>query len=71
MITELLLEAVQQPALWSELDRERRERVWKTVDRLKRHAGAWNRPHPERWAEGRGLEIPGGVPVSTVDYAVG
>ena len=34
MITELLPEAVQQPALWSELDRERRERVWKTVDRL-------------------------------------
>ncbi len=34
MITELLPETVQQPALWSELDRERRERVWKTVDRL-------------------------------------
>ena len=32
--TELLPEAVQQPALWSELDRERRERAWKTVDRL-------------------------------------
>ena len=27
MITELLPETVQQPALWSELDRERRERV--------------------------------------------
>ncbi len=34
MITELLPEAVQQAALWSELDRERRERAWKTVDRL-------------------------------------
>ncbi len=34
MITELLPENVQRPALWSELDRERRERVWKTVDRL-------------------------------------
>ena len=34
MTTELLPEAVQQWALWSELDRERRERVWKTVDRL-------------------------------------
>ena len=34
MITELLPEAVQQPALWSELDRELRERAWKTVDRL-------------------------------------
>ena len=34
MITELLPETVQQPALWSELDRERRERVWKTMDRL-------------------------------------
>ncbi len=34
MITELLPEAVQQPALWGELDRERRERVWRTVDKL-------------------------------------
>ena len=34
MITALLPETVQQPALWSELDRERGERVWKTVDRL-------------------------------------
>ena len=34
MITELLPETVQQPALWSELDRERGERAWKTVDRL-------------------------------------
>ena len=34
MITELLPEAVQQPALWSEVDRERRERAWRTVDKL-------------------------------------
>jgi DNA polymerase V len=34
MITELLPEIVRQPTLWSEPDRERRERVWKTVDRL-------------------------------------
>lgn len=34
MIAELLPEAVQQSALWSELDRERRERAWKTVDKL-------------------------------------
>ena len=34
MITELLPETVQQPALWSEIDRERRKRAWKTVDRL-------------------------------------
>jgi len=64
MITELLPEAVQQPALWSELDRERRERAWKTVDRL-------NATHPERRAEGRGLEAPGRVPVATVDDSVG
>jgi len=25
---------VEQPALWSDLDRERRERAWKTVDKL-------------------------------------
>ena len=34
IITELLPEAVRQPALWSDLDRERRERVWRTVDNL-------------------------------------
>ena len=39
MITELLPEAVQQPALWSELDRERRERAWKTVDQLNAKLG--------------------------------
>ena len=39
MITELLPEAVQQPALWSELDRERRERAWKTVDQINAKLG--------------------------------
>lgn len=39
MISELLPEAVQQPALWSELDRERRERAWKTVDQLNAKLG--------------------------------
>ncbi len=34
MITELLPQAVQQPALWGDLDRERRERAWRTVDKL-------------------------------------
>lgn len=47
LISELLPEAVQQPAWWSELDRERRERAWKTVDQLNatfragRHSQAW------------------------------
>ena len=39
MISELLPEAVQQPALWGELDRERRERAWKTVDQLNAKLG--------------------------------
>ena len=39
MISELLPEAVQQPALWTELDRERRERAWKTVDQLNAKLG--------------------------------
>ena len=30
-----------------------------------------NRSHPERWAEGLGLEAEGGVPVATVDDTVG
>ncbi len=34
MISELLPEAVRRPALWGDLDRERRERAWKTVDKL-------------------------------------
>ena len=34
MISELLPETVRQPVLWGELDRERRERAWKTVDQL-------------------------------------
>ena len=34
MITELLPETVRQPALWGELDRERRAQVWKTMDKL-------------------------------------
>ena len=34
MITELLPETTRQPALWGELDRDRRERAWKVMDRL-------------------------------------
>jgi DNA polymerase V len=34
MITELLPETVRQPALWGELDREKRERAWKAMDKL-------------------------------------
>jgi DNA polymerase V len=34
VITELLPETVRQPALWSEIDRDKRERVWKTMDSL-------------------------------------
>ena len=39
MITELLPETVRQPALWGELDRERRERVWRTMDKLNAKLG--------------------------------
>ncbi|MBB5061023.1 DNA polymerase V [Granulicella aggregans] len=34
MITELLPETIGQPALWGDLDRERRERAWKAMDKL-------------------------------------
>ncbi len=34
MITELMPEAIRQPALWGELDREKRERAWKAMDKL-------------------------------------
>ncbi len=39
MITELLPETTQQPALWGDLDRERRDRVWRTMDRLNASLG--------------------------------
>lgn len=39
MITELLPEETRQPALWGDLDRERRERVRKTVDKLNADLG--------------------------------
>ena len=39
MITELLPEETRQPALWGDLDRERRERVWKTMDKLNASLG--------------------------------
>ena len=34
MITELLPEETRQPALWDDLDRERRERLWRAMDKL-------------------------------------
>jgi DNA polymerase V len=34
MITELLPETNRQPALWGELDRDRREQAWKVMDKL-------------------------------------
>ncbi len=34
MITELLPETIRQPALWGELDRDRREQAWRVTDKL-------------------------------------
>ncbi len=34
MITELLPETIRQPALWGEVDREKRERAWRPMDTL-------------------------------------
>ncbi len=34
MITELLPETIRQPALWGEMDQDRRERAWKVMDKL-------------------------------------
>lgn len=39
IITELLPETNRQPALWGELDRDRRERVWKVMDKLNANLG--------------------------------
>jgi DNA polymerase V len=34
MITELRPETIRQPALWGEVDRDRREQAWKVMDKL-------------------------------------
>ena len=34
IITELMPETIRQPALWGELDREKRERAWRAMDKL-------------------------------------
>jgi DNA polymerase V len=34
MITELMPETIRQPALWGELDCEKRERAWRAMDKL-------------------------------------
>jgi DNA polymerase V len=34
MITELMPETLRQPPLWGELDREKRERAWRAMDKL-------------------------------------
>ena len=39
MITELLPETVRQPALWCDIDREKRERAWKIMDSLNASLG--------------------------------
>jgi hypothetical protein len=39
MITELMPETIRQPALWGELDREKGERAWKAMDKLKATLG--------------------------------
>ena len=39
MIAELLPEAARQPALWSELDRERRAKLWRVFDSLNAELG--------------------------------
>ncbi|WP_179639813.1 Y-family DNA polymerase [Tunturiibacter empetritectus] len=39
MITELLPETVRQPALWNDIEREKRERVWKVMDGLNADLG--------------------------------
>ncbi len=71
MITELLPEAVQQPALWSELDRERRERVWTTVDRLNATLGRGTVRILSAGPKDAAWKTAGGVPVAAVDYVVG
>jgi DNA polymerase V len=53
MSTELLPEAVRQPALWTELDRDKRERAWKAMDSYPR---ARYRSTPQRRPKGRYLE---------------
>ena len=46
IITELMPETIRQPALWGELDHEKRERAWRATDKLNATLGRDTRPHP-------------------------
>lgn len=60
MFTELLPETTRRPALWGELDRDRREQAWKVMDKLNATLGRDTCPHPRGTAKGCRLEAQSG-----------
>jgi DNA polymerase V len=71
MITELLPDTIRQPALWGELDRDRREQAWKVMDKLNSTLGRDTPPHPRGRAEGCRLEAQGRASLATMDNKLG
>ena len=71
MITELLPETIRQPALWGELDRDRREQAWKVMDKLNATLGRDTVRILGAGPKGRRLEAQGRVPLTALDHAVG
>ena len=67
MIAELMPETIRQPALWGELDREKRERDSRAMARLNATLGRDTRPHPRCRSKGRRLEAQGRASLATVD----
>ncbi len=71
MITGLMPGAIWQPALWGELDREKRERASKRLDKFTRDSRAQYRPHPWCRAQRCCLEAQGGGFVPAMDDTMG
>ena len=70
MITELLPETIRQPALWGELDRDRRESM-EGHGQAQRHPRARYSTYPRRRAEGCRLEAQSGASLAALDHAMG
>ncbi len=66
-MTELLPETIRQPTLWGELDREKRERAWRAMDKLNATLGRDTVRILGAGPKGRGLEAQSRVSLVQVD----
>ncbi len=71
MITELMPETIRLPALWGELDCEKRERAWRTMDKLNDVLGRDTIRIPRYRSKVRSSEAQGRVPLTKMDDTMG